>query len=111
MAEIRLICPGCAAEYLLPEGTIPARGRQVECTACGQVWQATPGDGPPDRPQTRPGAGAGAEQLSYTLAFGESAKVQRDPDRTDDAPQSDSAAAAPAAGRRGPGGGSWYCTQ
>ncbi|WCR11441.1 zinc-ribbon domain-containing protein [Paracoccus stylophorae] len=95
MAEIRLICPGCAAEYLLPEGTIPARGRQVECTACGQVWQATPGDRPPDLPQARPKAGA--EQLSYTLAFGESAKVQRDPDRTGDASQSGSAAAAPAA--------------
>lgn len=40
MAEIRLICPGCAAEYRLPEGAIPPSGREVECSACGRVWQA-----------------------------------------------------------------------
>ncbi|WP_347139528.1 zinc-ribbon domain-containing protein [Paracoccus sp. SSK6] len=41
MAEIRLICPGCAAEYRLPENAIPPEGREVECSACGNVWQAT----------------------------------------------------------------------
>ncbi|WP_377760369.1 zinc-ribbon domain-containing protein [Paracoccus angustae] len=59
MAEIRLICPGCAAEYRLPETAIPPEGREVECSACGNVWYATarpagqppasaaPGDEPP----------------------------------------------------------------
>ncbi len=40
MAEIRLICPGCAAEYGLPRDAIPAEGREVECSDCGRVWQA-----------------------------------------------------------------------
>lgn len=42
MAEIRLICPGCAAEYRLSEGAIPPGGREVECSGCGRVWHATP---------------------------------------------------------------------
>ncbi|MCZ0962757.1 zinc-ribbon domain-containing protein [Paracoccus benzoatiresistens] len=41
MAEIRLICPGCAAEYRLPRTAIPPEGREVECSACGHVWHAT----------------------------------------------------------------------
>ncbi|MTE01006.1 hypothetical protein GIY56_11940 [Paracoccus sp. YIM 132242] len=40
MAEIRLICPGCAAEYRLPDTAIPPEGREVECSACGHVWHA-----------------------------------------------------------------------
>lgn len=46
MGEIRLICPGCEAEYRLPADAIPATGREVECTACGHVWLAHP-DAPP----------------------------------------------------------------
>lgn len=42
MAEIRLICPGCAAEYRVPDSAIPPAGREVECSACGKVWNATP---------------------------------------------------------------------
>lgn len=42
MGEIRLICPGCEAEYRLPGDAIPATGREVECTACGHVWMARP---------------------------------------------------------------------
>lgn len=44
MSEIRLICPGCDAEYRLPPGAIPAGGREVECSACGHVWTATQAD-------------------------------------------------------------------
>ncbi len=40
MAEIRLICPGCAAEYRVPGSAIPPEGREVECSACGKVWHA-----------------------------------------------------------------------
>ncbi|WEF23819.1 zinc-ribbon domain-containing protein [Paracoccus sp. S3-43] len=51
MAEIRLICPGCAAEYRVPDTAIPAEGREVECSACGKVWHARArldlGDVPP----------------------------------------------------------------
>lgn len=40
MAEIKLICPGCEAEYVLPQSAVPPAGRQVECSRCGLVWQA-----------------------------------------------------------------------
>lgn len=39
MGEMRLICPGCGAEYQLDAGLIPAQGRDVECSACGKVWR------------------------------------------------------------------------
>lgn len=42
MAEIRLVCPGCAAEYRLSDAAIPPQGREVECSGCGHVWHATP---------------------------------------------------------------------
>lgn len=38
MGEISLICPGCAAEYRVPDTAIPEGGRDVECTACSRVW-------------------------------------------------------------------------
>lgn len=41
MAEIRLICPACTVEYRVPDTAIPAEGREVECSACGNVWHAT----------------------------------------------------------------------
>lgn len=40
MGEIRLTCPECGMEYTLAADAIPASGREVECTACGHVWQA-----------------------------------------------------------------------
>ncbi|MBM3606223.1 MAG: hypothetical protein FJX25_16305, partial [Alphaproteobacteria bacterium] len=40
MAEIRLICPDCGAAFVLPRDAIPAAGREVECSSCGNVWQA-----------------------------------------------------------------------
>ena len=42
MGEIRLICPGCKTEYQIPESALPATGREVECSSCGQSWRATP---------------------------------------------------------------------
>lgn len=40
MAEIRLICPDCATVYQVSEAAIPAGGRDVECSECGQSWRA-----------------------------------------------------------------------
>jgi predicted Zn finger-like uncharacterized protein len=48
MGEISLVCPGCAAEYRVPESAIPAEGREVECSNCGRVWLAEP---PENRPK------------------------------------------------------------
>ena len=49
MSEMRLICPGCEAEYRLPPDAIPASGREVECSACGHVWMARRADAAPAR--------------------------------------------------------------
>lgn len=57
MAEIRLICPGCGAEYVLPQEAIPPAGREVECSACAHVWQA----------QRPPRTAAPLDLRSYTL--------------------------------------------
>ncbi|UWQ26672.1 zinc-ribbon domain-containing protein [Leisingera aquaemixtae] len=35
---MRLTCPNCAAEYEVPEDVIPAEGRDVQCSDCGQTW-------------------------------------------------------------------------
>ena len=44
---MRLICPNCGAQYEVDSEVIPAGGRDVECSACGQVWLVKlPGDGP-----------------------------------------------------------------
>ncbi|VDS07129.1 hypothetical protein PARHAE_00301 [Paracoccus haematequi] len=50
MAEIRLICPGCAAEYRVPDTAIPPEGREVECSACGKIWHGTARQDPGDLP-------------------------------------------------------------
>lgn len=68
MAEIRLICPGCAAEYRVPNEAIPAGGREVECSACGHVWHAIrqPGAiGPDPRPAER--SSGGVPRLNRSL--------------------------------------------
>ncbi|UWQ84236.1 zinc-ribbon domain-containing protein [Leisingera caerulea] len=42
---MRLTCPNCAAEYEVPEDVIPAEGRDVQCSNCGQTWfQAAAGE-------------------------------------------------------------------
>ncbi|KIC11844.1 thioredoxin [Leisingera sp. ANG-M1] len=35
---MRLTCPNCAAQYEVPEDVIPAEGRDVQCSNCGQTW-------------------------------------------------------------------------
>ncbi|MFT3690427.1 zinc-ribbon domain-containing protein [Paenirhodobacter sp.] len=35
---MRLICPGCGAQYEVEDGVIPDAGRDVQCSACGHVW-------------------------------------------------------------------------
>ncbi|MFD1882956.1 zinc-ribbon domain-containing protein [Paracoccus pacificus] len=36
---MRLTCPRCGANYQIADDLIPAEGREVECSACGNVWQ------------------------------------------------------------------------
>lgn len=35
---MRLICPNCDAQYEIDGALVPVKGRDVECSACGQVW-------------------------------------------------------------------------
>ncbi|MDF1669695.1 MAG: zinc-ribbon domain-containing protein [Roseovarius sp.] len=35
---MRLICPNCEAQYEVPDEVIPASGRDVQCSNCGDTW-------------------------------------------------------------------------
>tara|TARA_R110000787_G_scaffold48632_11_gene116965 strand:+ start:1442 stop:2272 length:831 start_codon:yes stop_codon:yes gene_type:complete len=35
---MRLICPNCDAQYEVPDDVMPASGRDVQCSNCGQTW-------------------------------------------------------------------------
>lgn len=35
---MRLICPNCGAQYEIDTALVPPEGRDVECSACAQVW-------------------------------------------------------------------------
>lgn len=35
---MRLICPGCAAQYEVQPSAIPPEGRDVQCSNCGNAW-------------------------------------------------------------------------
>ncbi len=35
---MRLICPNCGAQYEVPDDVIPAEGRDVQCSNCGDTW-------------------------------------------------------------------------
>ena len=35
---MRLICPNCDAQYEVPDEVMPADGRDVQCSNCGQTW-------------------------------------------------------------------------
>lgn len=35
---MRLICPRCGAQYEVDDVIIPAAGRDVQCSGCGQTW-------------------------------------------------------------------------
>lgn len=35
---MRLTCPNCGAQYEVPDAVIPASGRDVQCSNCGNTW-------------------------------------------------------------------------
>lgn len=46
---MRLTCPNCDAQYEVPDQVIPAAGRDVQCSNCGQTWfQHHPDNAPPE---------------------------------------------------------------
>lgn len=38
---MRLKCPGCGAQYEVPDDVIPEEGRDVQCSNCGNTWFQT----------------------------------------------------------------------
>ncbi len=40
---MRLICPNCGAQYEVAEDSVPAAGRDVQCSNCGHTWLERPG--------------------------------------------------------------------
>lgn len=56
---MRLICPNCGAQYEVDDSVIPAEGRDVQCSDCGQTWfqpaaAATPEPQPAPEPVAEP---------------------------------------------------------
>ena len=46
---MRLTCPNCDARYEVPDEVVPATGRDVQCSNCGQTWfQHHPDHAPPE---------------------------------------------------------------
>jgi predicted Zn finger-like uncharacterized protein len=41
---MRLTCPNCGAQYEVPDDVIPASGRDVQCSNCGNTWFEGPED-------------------------------------------------------------------
>ncbi|MFD2740377.1 zinc-ribbon domain-containing protein [Sulfitobacter aestuarii] len=68
---MRLICPNCDAQYEVPDEVIPAAGRDVQCSNCGQTWFQHHGSGPDEESD----ADAAPEAADET-----------DPDPQDDTP-------------------------
>lgn len=40
---MRLICPNCGAQYEVAADSVPATGRDVQCSNCGHTWFESPG--------------------------------------------------------------------
>jgi predicted Zn finger-like uncharacterized protein len=49
--EMRLTCPNCGAQYEVPDAVIPASGRDVQCSNCGNTWFQHHVDHAPDEPE------------------------------------------------------------
>ncbi|MEL6550426.1 MAG: zinc-ribbon domain-containing protein [Pseudomonadota bacterium] len=92
---MRLICPNCDATYEVPDSVIPAEGREVQCSNCGNAWffnpnfashepEVEPAPEPPTVPVPSP------EPSPATMAEPERAEASDDlPDRADAAVDED----------------------
>ena len=48
---MRITCPNCGAQYEVPDEVIPADGRDVQCSNCGDTWFQAHPDYPLDEPE------------------------------------------------------------
>ncbi|MBC7139891.1 MAG: zinc-ribbon domain-containing protein [Defluviimonas sp.] len=73
---MRLTCPNCAAQYEVDDRVIPAGGRDVQCSGCGQTWfQPSAGAAPVAAPEAAAEAGGPVAQAA-------SGPLPRTPDDT-----------------------------
>lgn len=59
---MRIICPNCDAQYEVPTSVIPADGRDVECSNCGQTWYQHHPDHMPEADADAVQEGGGASE-------------------------------------------------
>jgi len=52
-----LICPACAARFMIPDGALGASGRTVRCGACAHSWHQFPEPAAPPAEPPPPAAG------------------------------------------------------
>ena len=48
---MRIACPNCGAQYEVPDEVIPAEGRDVQCSNCGDTWFQAHADQLADAPE------------------------------------------------------------
>ena len=61
---MRLICPNCDAQYEVPDDVMPASGRDVQCSNCGQTWFQHHPDHMPDEESKTDNAAAPDEETA-----------------------------------------------
>jgi predicted Zn finger-like uncharacterized protein len=72
---MRLICPNCDAQYEVSDSAIPAGGRDVQCSNCGNTWYQLPSQAVSLSPRSRdllasknPASSASSGQEADTVA-------------------------------------------
>lgn len=73
---MRLTCPNCGAQYEVPDEVIPAEGRDVQCSNCGDTWFQAHPDYPdaahaPEIGQTETEISRGEEEIEASADVGE----------------------------------------
>lgn len=90
-----LTCPACPARYEVADLALPAEGREIECLACGHVWQHLPeAEAAPDAPSAAPDPSVGVppDVLAFLREEAARLKPEADSDQSP-APQEDATAA------------------
>lgn len=94
---MRLTCPNCGAQYEVPDDVIPAAGRDVQCSNCGNTWFEGP-DGPvaiPERSETLDRESSDRPRRPTRTVSAPPPEIE---DQGDDEDDEDGLAAAPASG-------------
>jgi predicted Zn finger-like uncharacterized protein len=94
---MRLICPSCGAQYEVDEAVIPEKGRDVQCSNCGNAWfqqsaaqlrKAEEEAAGKDSAEAAEKASQAEEWVEFDLE-GDEADAAPQTDKDDDAPPTD----------------------